>query len=299
MKICAYCTAQNRDEAIFCTRCKRPLRAAPTRKDTSARPFLNWLLAIFLLIGSSFYLLSSRSFFAPTAAQMSTPISTLTLTAGPPPTRTQEPVTPGTCIENRTVRIRRGPGTQHETIGGLVPGTCLTILGRNEESSWVYIVSEDHQTGWVAAPLLHGIGNLSRVSLRDHTVGVSPARPTLTTSEIAHGAQAYLTEIAATNIPQSPLSRYVVPCFDTVDRVGDHISCKLDKAYCDYLPDIAGSPTSCSDRPYPDHTFTLLVLGEDWSDYDGQCLIVEGFLEVHRGALQIRALNRSQVSSCG
>jgi hypothetical protein len=163
----------------------------------------------------------------------------------------------------------------------------------------VYIVSDDHQTGWVAASLLDGTGNLSHVSVRDHALGAYSARPTLTTAEIAHGAQAYLTEVAATNIPQSPLSQYAVPCFDTVDRIGDHISCKLEKAYCDYLPHIDGSPTSCNDRPYPDHTFTLLVPGEDWSDYDGQCLIVSGLLEVNRGALQIQALNRSQVSSCG
>jgi hypothetical protein len=90
-----------------------------------------------------------------------------------------------------------------------------------------------------------------------------------------------------------------VPCFAAVDRIGEQISCKLEKAYCDYLSDIEVSSTSCSDRPYPDHIFTLLVLGEDWSDYDGQCLIVSGFLEVNRGALQIQALDRSQVSSCG
>jgi hypothetical protein len=180
----------------------------------------------------------------------------------------------------------------------LVSGTCLTILGRDEESNWVYIVSEDHQTGWVAASLLNGTGNLSRVSVRDHAVGANSAWPTLTTAEIAHGAQIYLTQIAATNIPQSTLSRHAVPCFTTVDRIGDRISCRLEKAYCDYLSKVDSSYTSCYDRPYPDHTFTLLVLGEDWSDYDSQCLIVSGFLEVQRGALQIQALNRSQVSTC-
>jgi hypothetical protein len=127
----------------------------------------------------------------------------------------------------------------------------------------------------------------------------NPARPTLTTAEIAHGAQVYLTEVAETNIPQTSLSRYAVPCFAAVDRIGEHISCKLEKAYCDYLSDIEGSLTSCNDRPYPDHTFILIVRGEDWSDYDGQCLLVSGLLEVNRGALQIQALNRSQISSCG
>jgi hypothetical protein len=181
----------------------------------------------------------------------------------------------------------------------LVSGVCFTILGRNEEASWVYIVSDDDQTGWMAASLLNGTRNLSRVSVRDHSVGTNPARPTLTTAEIAYGAQVYLTQIAATNIPQSSLSRHAAPCFATVDRIGDHISCRLEKAYCDYLPQTDGSYTSCNDRPYPDHTFTLLILGEDWSDYEGQCIIVSGYLEVERGALQIQAFHRSQVSSCG
>jgi hypothetical protein len=151
----------------------------------------------------------------------------------------------------------------------------------------------------MAASLLNRTENLSRVSVRDHSVGANPARPTLTTAEIAHGAQLYLTQIAATNIAQSSVSRHTVPCFATVDRIGEHVSCKLEKAYCDYLPTLEGSLTSCNDRPYPDHTFTLIVLGEDWSNYEGQCIIVSGYLEVGRGALQIQAFHRSQVSSCG
>lgn len=298
MKICAYCTAQNRDEAIFCTRCKRPLRATPTRKDISARQVLNWFLAILVLIGLSAYLLSSRSFFRPAGAQTSTPISTWNLMAGPQPTRTQEPITPSTCVENETIKIRRGPGKQYETIDGLVYGTCFTILGRNAAASWVYIVSKKHQTGWIAASLLGDIGDLTRVSVRDYSVEANLARPTLTTAEIAHGAQVYRTQVAATNLPQSSLAHYKAPCFDMVNRIGHHVSCRLDKAHCDYLPALDGSPTFCSDRPYPDHTFTLIVLGEDWSEYDGQCIIVSGYLQVSRGALQLEAFDRSQVSFC-
>jgi hypothetical protein len=298
MKICAYCTAENRDEAIFCKRCKRALQATSTRKVISASQRWNWLLAVFVLIGLAAYIFSSRSFFGLTATQGSTSLSTRDLTTGPKPTRTQEPVTPSECVEDTTVRVRRGPGTQYETIGGLVSGVCFTILGRNEEATWVYVMSDDHQTGWMAASLLNGTGSLSRVSVRDHAAGPNRARPTLTTAEIAYGAQVYLTQIAATNIPQSSLSQHAVPCFAMVDRIGDYISCRLDKAYCDYLTQIDGSYTSCSDRPYPDHTFTLIVPGEDWSDYEGQCIIVSGYLEVERGALQIQAFDRSQLSSC-
>jgi hypothetical protein len=250
---------------------------------------LLWLLVGFVLIGLSSYLFSVGSFLAPT--HVGTP------TAGPAATRRREPLTLLACVMD-TTRIRRGPATHYETIGGLGSGTCLTILGRNEDASWVFMVSDDHQTGWVAVSTLSDIGDISRVSVRDASAIINPARPTLTSAEIAYGAALYLTKIAATNLPQSPLSQYVVPCFETANRIGDNVSCRMEKAYCDYLPLVEGNATICSDRPPPDDTFTLIVRGEDWSEYDGQCIIVSGYLEIERGALQIQALRHSQVSYC-
>lgn len=286
MKTCAYCKTVNRDETIFCQHCRRPLQAART---TSPNLLLG-ILFVFILVGLSFYLFASRSF----PAQTQLPPSNDALV----PTRTREPFTPGACVKDNTIRIRRGPGTQYETIGGLVPGVCLTILGRNEETSWVYMVSDDSQTGWVDASLLSEAGDLSRVSLRDHSGMAYPARPTLTTEELVHGAQVYLTNVSATNLPQSLLTRYMVPCFETADRIGEHISCRMERAYCDYLSTVDGSRTACNDRPAPDQSFALVVFGEDWSDYDGQCLIISGYLEISGGMLQVQALNRSQVSVC-
>ena len=295
MKICAYCTTENRNEAIFCRRCKRPLLGTSTRNDPSLRNSLIRLLVVFVLVGLSSYLLSSGSFFGSAAAP--TLIPTSQWTPPPAPARKQEPLIISACVSD-TTRIRRGPGTQYETIGGLLSGTCLTILGRNADASWVSMVSEDHQTGWVAASLLPNVGDISRVSVRDDSAIANSGRPTLTSAEIAHGAQAYLTEVAATNVPQSSLTRYVVPCFEAADRIGEYVSCRVERAYCDYLPALEGSPTMCSDRPYPDHSFTLIVFGADWSDYEGQCLIVSGYLNINRGVLQIQADSRSQVSDC-
>ena len=291
MKICAYCTTRNRDDAIFCSHCRRPLRATPIPRDTS----LIRLLAVLVLIGLGSYLFLSRTFLAPASNPS---IAEGTGTPGPTPTQPREAVTLYTCVEEQT-RIRRAPSTRSETIGGLLTGTCLTILGRTADSSWVYMVSDEYQAGWVAASLLPNAGDISKVSVRDSSALASSYRPTLTSAEIAHGAEAYLTRVAATNLPGAPLSGYTVPCFQSADRIGDYVSCKLERAYCDYLPDLEGSPTYCSDRPAPDHTFTLTVFGMDWSDYDGQCLVVSGYLELNRGVLQIQALKRDQVSSCG
>jgi len=297
MKICAYCTNENRDEAIFCTRCKRPLQARPTRKDPPPRNALLWLSVGLGLIGLSSFLFLSPSLFRPTPIQTDPPVANWTPGTGQVPTRTPEPITISACVTN-TTRIRRSPSTHAETIGGLLTGTCLTILGRDAERTWVYIVSEDHQTGWVAASLVSDAATLSKVSVRDDSGWANSSRPTLTSAEIAHGAQAYLTRVASTTIPQSPLTQYVVPCFETANRLGDQVSCRLERAYCDYLPTLEGNRTFCHDRPVPDHSFALTVLGEDWSDFDGQCLIVSGYLKIVGGVLQIEAFDRSQVSFC-
>src|SRR5215211_4261935 len=264
MKRCAYCTSENRDEAIFCRRCRRPLQPIQTRKDHFSRNTFLWILVGGTLILLSSFFFSSRSsqlsLDGPTATPTSTPVSRWMPLTGQAPTQTGEPDTVSACVRNRDVHIRRGPGTDYETTGGLLPGTCLTILGRTEDASWVYMVSQDHKTGWVAVSALPKLRDISRVAIRDHTARVNYTHPTLTSEEIAHGAQVYLTNVAATNIPDSPLSRYVVPCFETANRLGDHVSCRMERAYCDYLPAAEGSSTFCSDRPYPDYTFALVVL---------------------------------------
>lgn len=297
MKTCAHCTTENRDGAIFCTHCRRPLQGSQGPGDDSSRNNTVWLLVLFLLIGLSAYVSSPNSFLRQSAVQSPTPISDAMLTALPAATRTLEPMTLQACVTD-TTRIRRGPGTHYETTGGLLLGTCLTVLGRNDVASWVYIVSEDHQTGWVDVSLLNDAGGINRVSVRDDSRLSHARRATLTSAEIAYGAQAYLTKVSATNLPQAPVTRYVVPCFQTASRVGEHISCKMVRAVCDYLPALDGSPTYCNDRPHPDHSFALIVFGEDWSDYDGQCIIVSGYLEIDSGVLQIQALRRDQVSVC-
>ena len=297
MKICARCTTENRDRAIFCKNCRRPLGTSQMPEDVSSRNTRVWVLVAFVLIGLSYYLFSPGLFPKQTAAQLHTPISDGMLTALPAATRTEEPIALRACVTD-TVRIRRGPGTQYETIGGLRLGTCLTILGRNDIANWVYIVSDDYQTGWVNVSLLNDAAGIDRVSVRDDSAMANTGRATLTSAEIAYGAQAYLTEVFATNRPESSITQYVVPCFDTANRIGMHISCRIERAVCDYLPALEGSPTVCNDRPSPDHNFALIVFGEDWSEYDGKCIIVSGYLEVDKGMLQIEAFRRDQVSYC-
>ena len=290
MKICAHCTTRNRDEVIFCSHCRRPLQGSRIPADRS----LLWFLAVVILIGLGLYLFLSWSSLPSEQVALA---SGATPTPGPPPPLSGGHEALYTCVDQET-KIRRGPSTQSETIGGLPSGTCLRVLGRTEDSSWVYMVSNNHQTGWVSSELLSDTRNIDKVSIRDDSALANAARPTLTSAEIAHGAQSYLTMVAATNVVEAPLSSYTAPCFDAARHVGGFVSCKLERAYCDYLPDLEGSPTFCNDRPHPDHNFALIVFGKDWSEYDGQCIIVSGYLEIDRGVLKIQALEHSQVSAC-
>ena len=296
MKICAHCATENRDKAIFCRHCKRPLLVPQTAEERYSRNFFIWLVGMFLLISLSFYLFSPDLSLQSTTAQSPTPNLDEMLTKGPAATQTEEPIALSACVQDIT-RIRRGPGTNYETIGGLLTDTCMTIIGRNDAGSWAYIVSEDHQTGWVDVSLLNDTWGIDKVSIRDASMA-NASRATLTSEQVAYGAQAYLTEVAATNVSQASNAQYMMPCFETAGLIGDHISCRIEKAVCDYLPSLEGSPTICNDQPYPDHNFALVAFGKDWSEYDGKCLIVSGHLKIDKGVLEIQASQRSQVSHC-
>src|SRR5690349_5746764 len=78
----------------------------------------------------------------------------LTKTSLPRSTPTPRPIWVDACVTDSTIYIRKGPGKEHEALGGMVSGTCMSIQGRTRDSSWVYMVSEDGKAGWVAAALL-------------------------------------------------------------------------------------------------------------------------------------------------
>lgn len=90
----------------------------------------------------------------------------------------------------------------------------------------------------------------------------------------------------------------ILQCKDSLNLIGNLVTCKIQRAYCTYQPDSSGRPTFCNDGPYPFYGFTLLVWGHDWSDYDGLCLVVNGVVSIYDGKPQIVAESRSQVSNC-
>lgn len=103
---------------------------------------------------------------------------------------------------------------------------------------------------------------------------------------------------SASSDPGSTATATGPTCADLADQVGHTVTCVIRQAHCSYREDIEGAPTFCNDAPFPSHDFTLLVWGQDWSEYDGRCLVVSGFLSRFEGQPQIVAESRSQVSFC-
>jgi len=145
----------------------------------------------------------------------------------------------------------------------------------------------------VLAPVILSIacGSVSEpvseiVVTRIVTVAVPPSPPTAPPM------------VPPVELPTAAPSISSLPCSDTDRIVGQSVTCRIERAYCDYRPDVGGAPTFCNDAPYPGNAFTLLVWGSDWSDLDGQCIDVTGFVARYKGKPEIVAESRSQVSPC-
>jgi hypothetical protein len=87
-------------------------------------------------------------------------------------------------------------------------------------------------------------------------------------------------------------------CTDTYNMIGSTVECKIPRAFCNYYPTTSGEPTFCHDAPYPNNNFSLVIWGEDWSFYDGKCIIVRGVVSNYEGKPQIENIGGSQISSC-
>lgn len=92
------------------------------------------------------------------------------------------------------------------------------------------------------------------------------------------------------------------PCSQLANQTGSNVTCTIEKASCVFRPELSHNPTFCYDQTFPERTFQLVAVNDDWSNYDSRCLIVSGELEAkfdgQRAWLQITGTNRSQVSEC-
>ncbi len=72
------------------------------------------------------------------------------------------------CVTARSLRIRSGPGTNYELVGGLVADNCVSLDGKNVDGKWVRF-----SKGWISAAWLNiqgDIGILPVVGGADNSV---------------------------------------------------------------------------------------------------------------------------------
>lgn len=193
------------------------------------------------------------------------------------------------CVENYSLRVRSGPGTQFDILGGLPVGTCVAANGRNPDANWIWITSNE-LSGWVMAEYLIVDGDIISLPTDFKTEIPESTPPPLITGTPGRPSPT-LTE---TDTPQS---EYIL-CKNTWTRIGEDVTCELPNASCTYMPSVDGSPTYCSDIMYPDHNFTLLVWGSDWSHFDGQCILISGHITQVDGKPQIDTSGNVEISLC-
>jgi hypothetical protein len=57
-------------------------------------------------------------------------------------------------VNESSIRVRSGPGTNYNAVGGLSRGAEVQVMGRNEAADWVQIVDQEGLLGWVYIDLL-------------------------------------------------------------------------------------------------------------------------------------------------
>ena len=110
-------------------------------------------------------LLSACATSTPGVPTQVLPSKTITATKVPPastPTASPTPAPLIGCVTASSSRIRNGPGTQYEVLGGLPSGTCVPILSKNGDENWVQVIF-DGKTGWVSAEYLSITDELSNI----------------------------------------------------------------------------------------------------------------------------------------
>jgi uncharacterized protein YraI len=213
------------------------------------------------------------------------------------------------CSNTRsTLRLRKEPNTQAEIISGIPAASCFTVFGYNGDQSWLRVTFEQDE-GWVAAQYVDIQGETSRLPTLAQS-GLTDLFATVDTEHITAQASSptppatYTSAPPPTNPPVKAPTPYAQPtqavllCSRTAAYVSQQVTCKIPRAYCSYQPATSGSPTFCNDAPYPSNSFALVVWDQDWSDYDGKCIVVSGLVSIYRGKPQIEVSSRSQVVYC-
>lgn len=108
-----------------------------------------------------------------TASATASPTSTNTATA----TATATPTVFALVRSQLRVNVRGGPGTDHDIVNILEPGSGVQILSENEKGDWYRVQLADGERGWISARLLQVV-NPPPPTRPAPAVGTTPASPT-------------------------------------------------------------------------------------------------------------------------
>lgn len=127
------------------------------------------------------------------------PIRTIAPTASIAPTRTNSL----TGCANGNPNVRGGPGTQYESKGLLLSGTCGNITGRTIDAYWVYIQTTN-LTGWVFDEYIRVAGDIDNATILEN-YGYIPPNDLTTTLLInpVKTAAPYVPPVVPTNPPSN------------------------------------------------------------------------------------------------
>ncbi|MFC2063709.1 SH3 domain-containing protein [Chloroflexota bacterium] len=214
-----------------------------------------------------------------------TPTKTMTITPTPIPVIG--------CVISEALNIRKGPGINYDIVGVLNFGDCVTLISYDSDG-WVSF-SYASYTRWLYMNSLSITGDFLFLSQAPNIIPTKTNTPTKVPTQVPQKTNTpYKTSTQA----PTKTSSSILLCANTYSLSGKYVTCKIPKAYCFYRPDVNSNPTFCNDAPYPSDKFTLVAWEQDWSNYNGMCLIVSGYVEIYKGKPQIEGTSRSQVKSC-
>src|SRR5690606_36607669 len=76
------------------------------------------------------------------------------------------------------MNVRGGPGTDHPIVAALSTGSSARILGKDGSGEWWQIALDSGGDGWIYAPLVETVGNVSQVAVAQAVPTVPPATAT-------------------------------------------------------------------------------------------------------------------------
>lgn len=149
--------------------------------------------------------------------------------------------------------LRAGPGTDFDVIGGTVTGQTLTIVARNEESSWFLL----DNGGWVSATLVANAPDSATIPLDDE-IPPAPATETTATEPITGTAAITATDtVTPTELPSFTVQEnlYVI----RVDGISDLYNFALTQIES-LVAQVEGTPSVINDQDWIIRMTTRITL---------------------------------------